>query len=238
MTSYFIHDGNQKTGPFTLEEVKQKGIEEDTMIWFDGLPKWTEAKNILELNEAIIKSPPPLEKSSHFKETLDKTKKILETDFVDELENKIPNKNGKTFFKWGVIIFALFGLIYFGKTLLNKSNVTTSKVNVLDSIALLNQSGSAYFSNYENSWDVSIQGKMLNKSSTYNYKDFVVEVEFLTETNTLIQTKQYTIYKSIKPLDRIDFYAKLDGEVPSGSKSYSLRWKLLNATQELPEIKP
>ena len=36
MKNYFIHDGNQKTGPFTIDEIKQKGIEANTMIWFDG----------------------------------------------------------------------------------------------------------------------------------------------------------------------------------------------------------
>jgi GYF domain 2 len=235
MTNYFIHDGTQKTGPFTLEELKQKVIEQNTMIWFDGLAKWTEAKNVLELNDMVIKSPPPLEKNSQFKETIDKTKKVLETDFVDQLENKISNKTGKTIFKWSIIIFVFLGIIYFTKTIFNSNKISVGRSNVLDSIGLQNQYGSAYFSNYLNKWDVHIQGNMLNKSSVYNYKDFVIEVDFLTETKTLIETKKYTIYQSIKPLDKINFYAELEGEFPEGNKSYSLRWRLLKATEEIPE---
>ena len=77
---------------------------------------------------------------------------------------------------------------------------------------------------------MAIYGQMLNKSSVYSYKDFVVEVKFLTETNTLVDTRQFTIYKSINPLEKTSFQARLDGEAPKGSKNYILEWKLLNAT--------
>jgi hypothetical protein len=95
MKSYFIHDGNQKTGPFSFDDLKIRGIEASTLIWFDGIDNWTEAINVQELKDIIIKSPPPLDRTSPIKKTLDKTKKILESDIVDAIENKIPNKKGK-----------------------------------------------------------------------------------------------------------------------------------------------
>ncbi|MBK8142588.1 MAG: DUF4339 domain-containing protein [Chitinophagaceae bacterium] len=54
MQSYFIHDGNQKRGPFTIDDLKQKGVEASTLIWFDGLEKWTEASSIQELQVTLL----------------------------------------------------------------------------------------------------------------------------------------------------------------------------------------
>ena len=70
---------------------------------------------------------------------------------------------------------------------------------------------------------------MFNKSTTCTYKDFVVEVQFLSGTNTLLKTKNYTVYKSLKPLDKDYFYSALDGDAPDGSAI--LKWKLIGATQ-------
>ena len=141
MKSYFIHDGNQKTGPFTFDDLKQKGVEASTLIWYDGLAKWTEASNIEELKDIIIKSPPPLDKSSSIKQTIDKTKKILDSDIVDEIENKIPSKKGKRVFTWSIIVLALVGLIYIGNSLLKKGTSSSSKGNAVDSVAIINPSG-------------------------------------------------------------------------------------------------
>ena len=49
MKKYFIHDGNQQLGPFSLEELKDKGLTSKSMIWFEGLGTWTEAQFISEL---------------------------------------------------------------------------------------------------------------------------------------------------------------------------------------------
>ena len=231
MKSYFIHDGNQKTGPFTFDDLKQKGVEASTLIWFDGLDKWTEAANIQELNEIIIKSPPHFDKTSSIKQTINKTKKILDSDIVDEIENKIQSKKGKRVFTWSIIILAIIGLLYIGNSFFKKGISSSAQGNAADSIAIINPSGVAHEDWYDkDKMYIGISGKMMNKSSVYSYKDFVVEVKYLTETKTLIDTKQYTIFQSIKPLDKIDFNARLDGEAPKGSKYYSLDWKLLSAT--------
>ena len=236
MKSYFIHDGHQTTGPFTFDDLKQRGIEASTLIWFDGIDKWTEAVNIQELKDIIIKSPPPLDKTSPIKQTIDKTKKILDSDIVDEIENKIPNKKGKRIFTWSLIILALVGLIYIGNSVIKKGSGSVTKGNAVDSIAVLNPTGVVHEDWYkEGRMYIGISAKMLNKSSVFSYKDFVVEVKYLTETKTLISTKQYTVYQSIKPLDKIDFNARIDDEPPSGSKYYNLEWKLINATPYIPE---
>lgn len=60
MKKYFYSNGQEKEGPVTLEELKQKNIQEKTMIWHEGLDDWKEAENIDELKEIFELIPPPI----------------------------------------------------------------------------------------------------------------------------------------------------------------------------------
>ncbi len=37
MKKYYIHDGSQEVGPFSVDELLLKGINNDTPIWYDGI---------------------------------------------------------------------------------------------------------------------------------------------------------------------------------------------------------
>lgn len=62
MKKYFYSTGQDKEGPLTLEELKQKDINPKTLIWHEGLDDWKEAENVDELKEIFELSPPPIEK--------------------------------------------------------------------------------------------------------------------------------------------------------------------------------
>lgn len=62
MKKYFYTDGSNKFGPFTMEELKEKGITRETQIWFEGLSNWQSAGSIHELNEVFKLTPPPIQK--------------------------------------------------------------------------------------------------------------------------------------------------------------------------------
>jgi hypothetical protein len=49
---YFYTDGVSKFGPYSIDELLQKGISRDTKVWFLGLSTWTSFNEIEELNEA------------------------------------------------------------------------------------------------------------------------------------------------------------------------------------------
>ncbi|QBQ42642.1 CD225/dispanin family protein [Sphingobacterium psychroaquaticum] len=49
MRKYYYTDGQNSLGPFTLDELKFKGITGETYIWTEGLTNWIQAKNIEEL---------------------------------------------------------------------------------------------------------------------------------------------------------------------------------------------
>jgi len=53
MKEYFIAKGNDKIGPFSLDELKEKNITSETFIWYEGLSDWQKASSISELSGII-----------------------------------------------------------------------------------------------------------------------------------------------------------------------------------------
>jgi uncharacterized membrane protein YhaH (DUF805 family) len=63
MKKYFYSDGEEKFGPFTLDELKEKNISRETLVWSKELEDWQKADRVSELKEIFFLSPPPLKKT-------------------------------------------------------------------------------------------------------------------------------------------------------------------------------
>lgn len=81
---YFVSKDNKKEGPLSLEEVKRLKLTEDILVWKEGMSNWVNIKEIDELKDLIIITPPPLpselklEEDKEFEKfRLNKTKQIL-----------------------------------------------------------------------------------------------------------------------------------------------------------------
>lgn len=62
MNYYFLKD-TEKVGPLSLEELKEAGLEKDTLIWYEGIEDWTKLIDIPKLRKEILgveEVPPPL----------------------------------------------------------------------------------------------------------------------------------------------------------------------------------
>jgi hypothetical protein len=57
MKKYFLNDGTSQQGPFDIEELKTKNLTASTPIWYEGLPEWTTAGNVEELNVLFTPAP-------------------------------------------------------------------------------------------------------------------------------------------------------------------------------------
>lgn len=57
---FYIAVNGQQTGPFTIEDLKAKNIQRDTLVWTEGLDNWTKAEHIPMLKEVLRATPPPL----------------------------------------------------------------------------------------------------------------------------------------------------------------------------------
>jgi predicted transcriptional regulator len=63
MKKYFLHNGTENSGPFTLEELKEKKIVRETPVWYEGIEDWTVAGEIAALGSLFVAVPPPIKKT-------------------------------------------------------------------------------------------------------------------------------------------------------------------------------
>src|SRR5690606_14174110 len=59
MQKYHYTDGTNTFGPFSIEELKTKGITGDTYVWAEGMPNWVLAKSVPELSSILSNGSQP-----------------------------------------------------------------------------------------------------------------------------------------------------------------------------------
>ena len=57
--NYFIIENGQQAGPFTIEQLRCKGITGETNVWREGMAQWGKAKDLPELASILQVTPPP-----------------------------------------------------------------------------------------------------------------------------------------------------------------------------------
>jgi len=62
---YFIAEKNKKVGPFSYDELAQKRISENTLVWRNGLDNWIPANQLNEISAVVVFNPPPLPKKTN-----------------------------------------------------------------------------------------------------------------------------------------------------------------------------
>ena len=88
MKKYFYSDGKEKHGPLSLDELKQKNISNDTLVWFEGLDDWKPAGELEEMKPILELKPPPIA-------TLDKEPEV-ERQIEEPRENKLAENHGSS----------------------------------------------------------------------------------------------------------------------------------------------
>ncbi len=57
---YYAIINKKREGPFTVDELKIKGINRRTLVWHTGLPDWVPAESVKELAEFLKETLPPM----------------------------------------------------------------------------------------------------------------------------------------------------------------------------------
>lgn len=184
MKKYFLHDGKEQQGPFSLDDLRNKGINKKTQIWYEGSPDWLDAENCDDLKELFITStPPPFRKN----------------------ENTFPpKKSSKTF---NIVLFSIIGgiVLIFLIALLN----TNSESSYQDKVMTVEQLEFANPNNFlsvkgeysENFWGdkINLNCVFTNSATIASYKDIILRITYYTKTKTSLGTKDYTIYEVFNP---------------------------------------
>jgi hypothetical protein len=58
--NYYLVVEGKKSDPLTFDQLKEKKIDEDDLVWRKGLNHWVKAKELEELSEIIEFNPPPI----------------------------------------------------------------------------------------------------------------------------------------------------------------------------------
>lgn len=62
MKSFYYIRGLEQLGPFTIDQLRDEKVNQETLIWFEGLETWKEASKIDDLFSLFELKPPPIPK--------------------------------------------------------------------------------------------------------------------------------------------------------------------------------
>jgi Flp pilus assembly protein TadD len=57
---YYIGFGNERRGPFELDQLLAHGVQPETLVWHQGLTNWVRAVEVAEIKELLISTRPPV----------------------------------------------------------------------------------------------------------------------------------------------------------------------------------
>ena len=57
MTYYYYTDGKERYGPFTIDELRDRIITPETLVWKEGMSDWSPAKYLRELDVLFYTTP-------------------------------------------------------------------------------------------------------------------------------------------------------------------------------------
>lgn len=235
MKKYFLSDGENKTGPFSLEEIKQKNISSNIQVWHEGLDDWVTAKEIPVLKDFITKDqtpppikriensqPPPVKRNQDLKESNSKTKKKRSLMGMLALIS-IP-----------ILIIGVIGL-FIVENINNSYYESASTLTYTEKIMTVEEEERAnpvkfleadgtYRENFGGD-KFKISGKIKNKATVATYKDATVRVTYYTKSKTKLGSEDYTIYEVFPPNSTKEFKLK----VQNYKDVDSLGWEVINA---------
>lgn len=222
MKKYYLHNGTENIGPFTIDELKEKRINRDTPVWCEGMQDWKEAVAVEELKFLFAAVPPPIKKK---------------TTENKKQETTIIVKKHSSLFKIFIITIILFLLMilvsffanykdseYSTSPTYEESVMTIQEIEAANPINYLQANGT-YNENFVGD-KIRIDGIIANSATVTTFKDVTVRVHFYSKTKTLIGSEDYTLYEFYPPKTKQEFKLK----VKAYSNVSTLGWEVINAS--------
>jgi hypothetical protein len=214
MRTYYLHDGENEKGPFTIEELKLQNLKRDTQVWYEGLDAWMPTENVEELKSLFTQKPPPLNSAETY------------------AENYIfPEKRNAAKYIWGaaaVIVVIIAGYLLYTNSENEKAVASLQQtLNQKDSEDAerrrKNDLLTAKNMEYRNNWSKYVVLKRgdftyraiggiygldltLINQTEYNLSKVEVEVDYI-KTNGGIYKTEVVLFENIKPNIEKTLYA-------------------------------
>ena len=94
MKKYFYSDGKEKYGPLSFEELEQKEVTSDTLVWFEGLDDWKPAQDLIEMKPILELKPPAIEINNNEKLELENKEEATQDDELVVRNQRVRNNRG------------------------------------------------------------------------------------------------------------------------------------------------
>lgn len=217
MKKYFIHDGQKQLGPFSANELIERGISACTPIYTLGLGRYVIAAEIPVLNDAL-----------------------LGNNNGASLNNKLQNHN--TFVKrmaWlvGVMLIIIVPLVVY-KIQMDVPDVSSGNVNIAPLAKKEGIVSNSFVAQKETANPVSylivhgkmhknligkkiIKGSITSLASLVTYKNMEMAITFLSADQTELQTQQFYVNDIVSPNNVITFRNVFNA--PSATEGFKVK---------------
>ena len=233
MKSYFIRQDNKPQGPYSIDQLKEMKLSPAVLVWAEGLKQWIKALEMPELQQELFPASP----RSVSKYTTTGTNNA---EFSKEKKVGVFAKNVKTILAVIALIIATLLLIELKKskthsTAANQPSVSqsikTPSEARKDPRKIEMESPAAYIKGQidfrKNLFgSVVLEGTLSNTASVANFKDPLILVTWLSQSNESIGTAQYSVNKYLPAGETISYKLK----VSAPSKVAGVRMSVVSAS--------
>jgi hypothetical protein len=241
MKEYYLHDGQNQVGPFNLEELKQRGITADTYIWKDGFADWIKAKEVKEVNDTLISTPPPFVKPNPLPPSPNTN---YQTEMPVERAGKLVGRNLKvTLLVLLVVSVASYSYYKINETadrianpyeptIYEKVKEKTPEELRLELVQKERQNPSEYIEGKLRMrvnilGETVFEGTINNTASVAVFKDIKIRFNFLSKTKTILAKEDFVIYELLNPQQSIQI-KKIKTYAPNNTENFS--FSIVDAT--------
>lgn len=185
MKEYYLHNGEDNSGPFNIEELKDQKITKDTPVWSNDMQDWKKAGEVDELKSILSNNPPPLKK-------------------IQKSKYKKPKKSN--FLKYLIIAISIIAFLAIGINIISENN--TNQNNFIpedDSINIqLRNNITSLVQVTTNQYSVDAFGGISNldiivtNNTDYTIDEIKVAIAYIKKNDGVFKT-EYLTFKNIPP---------------------------------------
>lgn len=236
MKKYYLHNGTEEEGPFSMEELSDQKLKKSTEIWYEGLEDWTTVGEVDELKDLVKVTPPPL-KRKQTPPVLNEKVPVLEVGNVPVQKQKKRKKSiflklilACLVFFIGAVAFDTFIRSTRSSSGYNSSpksykaqKMTIAETERSQPTRFLNASGTYQENFFGNK--LKVNGTISNSATTVTYKDARVRITYYSKTKTNLGSEDYTIWEKFPPNHTKRFKLK----IKNYSNVKSIGWEVVRA---------
>lgn len=198
---YYLHDGTERQGPFSLEELKKKPIARETPVWHDGLGSWTHAGRLEELSDCFISGLAPFGAAGPAA-VPGKTQKQEQQQAEEHSERK---RRLQVLLVTLLMALLVAAGVYYANRLagpVDQPSNTAGQMTVAETErshpAGFLSAATEYSENF-GADQLNIRGIITNKATRATYKDAVIRITYYSKDKTVLSTQDHTVYEHFAP---------------------------------------